>query len=934
MRLVPLRRRLLLLAAAAILPLALMSGIALHALLEQQRRLVEQSSLDLTRALATAVDTELRLTVSALESLALTEPIGSADAMDLESAHRFARRVLAVRPEWREILILAPDGMPLLTTAREFGAPLAPLAESKSLAEAVHSEEPVVGSLKRGPLGNLGVPVRVPVLRDGQVRYVLTAVVRPETILRVVNEQRVPADWVVSVFDANNVRVARSREHDRYVGGLPAPTLLDLMNIGNGDEVVGPTSTVEGELVYTAVVRVHSTRWTIALGIPAAVRSTALRDSALTYGGGILLSLGIGGIAAWRVSRSVASPIARLRDAAQALGRDEPVRGADTDVIEVAAVSDALVAAAALRTQHEAERELLLDAEREARAGAEKAQVRLQQLVSAGALLSRSLEEPLEEQATLTAIGSVIVPAVADICRIDLLDKDGVLHPKLTRHVDPAREAALREFVRGHVTQPTPGSFAWAVATGKTFLANIEPAQLDSYAAEDLRAFARDLNVGAVCVVPLVTRGRTIGAMCALQAESGRRFSEADGALVVELAQRAALALDNVRLFRESREALREAEVANRAKDEFVAMVGHELRNPLAPIVTSLEVMARREGPANARERGIIERQVVHLSRMVDDLLDVSRVASGKIVLRRERVDLRDVITRALELTEPVLRGRRRPPEVHGTDTPVWVHADAVRLTQVLCNLITNAVKFSRGEQRIAIELGRDGDSAVLRVDDDGVGILPELALHIFERFVQGEQSLQRASGGLGLGLAIAKNLVELHGGTITVESEGMGRGSRFTVTLPIVESAAAAPAPTAAIAATSSRRPTRILVVDDNDDAAQSLATALHLEGHEVETAADGAAALSLLDRFAPAVAILDIGLPKMNGYELAAALRADPRTRGVVLIALTGYGRGPDRRRALDAGFDEHLTKPVEFEKLIARLDELLVRDATVAG
>ena len=930
MRPVPLRHRLVLLAAVAILPLALMSGLALYELLDQQRRQAEQSSLDLARALATAVDTELRLTVSALESLALTEPIGSPGAIDLASAHRFARRVLAVRPEWREILLAARDGTPLFSTTYEFGEPLPSVAEPKSLAEVVRIEEPVVGSLKRGRLGNLGIPVRVPVLRDGRVDYVLTAVVRPETILRVVNEQRLPADWIVSVFDGNRVRVARSREHDRYVGTPPLPTLLALMDLGKADEVVGPTSTIEGDLVYMAVARVRTAPWTVALGIPATVRSTALRDSALAYGGGILLSLGLGGIAAWRVSRSVASPIARLRDAALALGRDEPVRGADADVIEVAAVSDALVAAAALRRQHEAERERLLDAEREAHAGAERVQARLQQLVSAGALLSRSLEE----ETTLTAIGSVIVPDIADICRIDLLDKDGVLHPKLTHHVDPAREAALREFVRNHVALPTPGSFAWAVATGKTFVANFEPSQLDSYAAEDLREFARDFKVRAVCVVPLVARGRTIGAMCALQAESGRLFSEADGALIVELAQRAALALDNVRLFGESRDALREAEIANRAKDEFVAMLGHELRNPLAPIVTSLEVMARREGRTDGRERGIIERQVAHLMRMVDDLLDVSRIASGKIELRRQRVDLREVIGLALELTDPVLRDRRRPPEVIGMDTPVWVDGDAVRLTQVICNLITNAVKFSRGEQRIAIELGRDGDRAVLRVDDEGVGITPELASHIFERFVQGEQALQRASGGLGLGLAIAKNLVELHGGTIAVESEGIGRGSRFTVTLPIVEAAAMAPAPTAEISPTSSLRPTRILVVDDNDDAANSLALVLRLEGHEVETAADGAAALSLLDRFAPEVAILDIGLPKMNGYELAGALRADPRTREVVLIALTGYGRDGDRRRALDAGFDEHLVKPVEFEKLLARLGELMARDAAVAG
>jgi hypothetical protein len=361
---VPLRRRLLLLAAVAILPLALMSGIALQALLEQQRRQASKSSLDLVRALATAVDTELRLTVSALESLALTEPIGSASAIDLASAHRFARRVPRGAPEWREILLAARDGTPLFSTTYEFGAPLPSVAEPKSLAEVVRIEEPVVGSLKRGPLGNLGVPVRVPVVRAGQVGYVLTAVVRPETILRVVNEQRVPADWIVSVFDANNIRVARSREHERYVGSPPAPTLLALLDIGNGDEVVGPTSTIEGELVYTAVARVRAAPWTVALGIPATVRSSAVRDSALAYGGGILLSLGIGGIAAWRVSRSVASPIARLRDAALALGRDEPVRGADADVIEVEAVSDALVAAAALRRQHEAERELLLDAER------------------------------------------------------------------------------------------------------------------------------------------------------------------------------------------------------------------------------------------------------------------------------------------------------------------------------------------------------------------------------------------------------------------------------------------------------------------------------------------------------------------------------------------------------------------------------------------
>ena len=929
MKPVPLPRRLLLLAAVAILPLALMSGIALQALFEQQRRQAEQSSLDLARALATAVDTELRLTVSALQSLALTDPIGSTD-VDLAAAHRFARRVLASRPEWRAILFATPDGRPLFNTALEFGTPAPPVVEPESLAEVVRTGTPVVGSLTRGPGGNHGIPVRVPVLFAGEVRYVLSAIVRPEVILRVVNQQRVPEDWIVSVFDSKNIRVARSREHERYLGALPAPSLLAMMDRSGRGEAVGPTSTIEGTDVQTALARVRSTGWTVALGVPSTVQSSALLDSALAYGGGILLSLGIGGIAAWRVSRGIASPIARLRDAALALGRGEPVRRADADLIEIEAVSDALVAAAAQRRQNEAERELLLDAEREARAGAEKAQARLQQLVSAGALLSRSLEE----QTTLAAIGSVIVPGIADICRIDLLDKDGVLQRKLTRHVDPEREAAMLEFVRSHVSTPdSPGSFAWAVATGKTLLTNLGPGDVDRFADPVFRGFVRDFPLVAACVVPLVARGRTIGAMCALQAESGRRFGEEDGALVSELAQRAALALDNVRLFGESRDALREAEVANRAKDEFLAMLGHELRNPLAPIVTSLEVMARRPWSTD-RERQVIERQVAHLSRMVDDLLDVSRIASGKIELRHERVDLRDVIARALELTKPAMQERRATEVRAAAAGPVWVSGDRVRLTQVVCNLLHNAAKFSAPEQRIVIELERHGDQAELAVVDEGSGIPAELLPRVFDRFVQGEQALQRASGGLGLGLAIAKNLVELHGGEISADSAGPGHGARFALTLPVLDGDFATAPPPLPARPVANAHHARILIVDDNDDAAQSLALILRLEGNEVCTAGDGEEALGLLDEFVPQAAVLDIGLPRMNGYELAAALRSDPRTRSAVLVALTGYGRGPDRKRALAAGFDEHLVKPVELDALLTTLNRLLADAAAVAG
>jgi signal transduction histidine kinase/ActR/RegA family two-component response regulator len=931
MRAAPLRHRLLLLAAVAILPLALMSGIALQALLDQQRRQTEQSALDLARALATAVDTELRLTVSALQSLALTEPLGSAGEVDLANAHESARRVLAARPEWRAILLATPAGVTLFSTGAPFGAPMPPIAEPESLAEVVRTGLPAVGPLSRGVRGNDGIPVRVPVVRDGKLRYVLSAIVRPDAILRVVNQQRVPDDWIVSVFDSHHARVARSRDHERFVGTPPSPTLQRLLGtMGSRSEAIGTTLTLEGIEVESALARVPSSNWVVALGVPSSVAGSAQRDSALAYGGGILLSLGLGSIAAWLLSGSIAAPIARLREAASALGRGEPVQAAHADLIEIEAVSNALVAASALRREGEAEREQLLDAERQARAAAERAQARLQQLVSAGALLSRSLEE----ETTLAAIASVIVPGIADICRIDLLDRDGHLQRKLTHHVDPAQGAAMLRFVGQSVSRAeTPGSFSWAIATGRTFLADLD-AELDANADPTFAAFVREFGIGSACVVPLVARGRTIGAMAALQAGSKRRLGPEDGALIGELAQRAALALDNVRLYGESRAALREAEVANRAKDEFLAMLGHELRNPLAPIVSSLEAMALRHGSGDGRERRVIERQVAHLSRMVDDLLDVSRISAGKIELRRERVDLREVVGRALELSEPALRARDALPELTLPERPVWVSGDPVRLAQVLCNLITNAAKFSAPEQRIAIGLEATAATAFLRVSDEGVGIPASLLPHVFERFVQGEQALQRASGGLGLGLAIAKNLVELHGGTIEVASAGAGRGAVFTIALPSIGEPEAAAKPVPAAAPPAPLRRSRLLIVDDNDDAAQSLALVLGLEGHEVRTAGDAETALDLLADFVPEAAILDIGLPMMNGYELAAALRADPRTRSIVLIALTGYGRDPDRRRALEAGFDEHLVKPVEFDRLLGRLAALLARDAALAG
>jgi CheY-like chemotaxis protein/two-component sensor histidine kinase len=332
-----------------------------------------------------------------------------------------------------------------------------------------------------------------------------------------------------------------------------------------------------------------------------------------------------------------------------------------------------------------------------------------------------------------------------------------------------------------------------------------------------------------------------------------------------------------------------------------------------------------RGDTATVGERGIIARQVAHLSRLVDDLLDVSRITRGKIELRREVVDLAGVVDKAIELAQPLLERRERPIDVEVPEQPVHVEGDAVRLAQVVSNLLTNAAKFTPEDGAIRVRVRDAGAHAEIEVDDEGCGIAPSLLPHVFDLFVQGAQMLDRQSGGLGLGLTIVKTLVHMHRGSVTAHSDGAGHGARFVVRLPrAAPAAAAAEAPDTARNAAPRRG--RVLVVDDNVDAAETLAALLENEGYELRTARDGTAAFHALESFGADVAILDIGLPLMSGYEVARTLRGDPRFTHLRLIALTGYGREPDRQRALQSGFDEHLVKPVAAERLLDVIARLL--------
>ena len=378
-------------------------------------------------------------------------------------------------------------------------------------------------------------------------------------------------------------------------------------------------------------------------------------------------------------------------------------------------------------------------------------------------------------------------------------------------------------------------------------------------------------------------------------------------------AQRKVSELELRRVADSERAARDAAHAANRTKDEFLAMLGHELRNPLAPITHALELMQLRS-PGPNRERDVIARQVRHMTGLVDDLLDVSRIARGKIELARARVELAAAIDDAVELVRPVIDEHRHRLVVD-VEPGLAIDGDRGRIVQIVSNLLNNAAKYTSVGGRIELTARRRDGNAVVRCSDSGVGIPAALLPKIFEPFVQHEATIDRAMGGLGLGLAIVHTMVVLHGGTVAVDSEGEGKGASFTITLPALAAAPAA-APVVAGAPRPSAASRRVLIVDDNEDAAELMGEALQLAGHTVQIAHDGARGLQMAAEFDPDCVMLDIGLPTMDGYDVARRIRDSDGDRRRTLIAITGYGQDGDVRRALEAGFDRHLVKPISLE------------------
>src|SRR6266850_1360687 len=402
--------------------------------------------------------------------------------------------------------------------------------------------------------------------------------------------------------------------------------------------------------------------------------------------------------------------------------------------------------------------------------------------------------------------------------------------------------------------------------------------------------------------VPIRVKDRPVGGFFVIWWTARRSVTEWEISLVQGISDLAGIFLENAQLYREAAD-------ANRTKDEFLATLSHELRNPLGAIVNAVAALDH-DGVGEDRAvrlRQIIHRQTHHLTRLVDDLLDVARATTGKIALTRHPVDLGDV-------AGVCVRSLRESGRAHGRQVTVRVesvivNADPTRLAQIIANLLDNAVKFTPSGGSVDVDVLREGQEGVIRVSDSGIGIDPEMLPRVFDLFAQAEQPLDRSVGGLGIGLALSRSLVDMHGGSIAAASEGHGRGAQFTVRLPVEATGTPPPAPTLP----TSNRARTILIVEDNDDARESLRLLLESLGHRVLAAADGPRGVALALNHQPEVILIDLGLPGLDGYEVARAVRAGPAGKSAVLIAVTGYGQAEDRRRSTEVGFDAHLVKPV---------------------
>jgi signal transduction histidine kinase/HAMP domain-containing protein len=1005
------------------MPLALVAGLGLVSIVNDQKQLAKQRSLEATRLAATAVEVELRRSLDVLQALSQSSLLGEGD---IDGFSGMVRRVLPSVPSWYALLIITPEGEVIRRVSQHDPPASKAIAEPHSFAELKRTGEPQVGNMGQGPGGVWGIPIRVPVDIEASTRYVLTAVLKPESVAEVINNRRLPPGWVTTVLDASGTRIARSQRHLETVGRSASPTLAQMLADNRADEGIGTSQTVEGASVYTAFVRMNPSRWVVATGVPTDVVEAGAARAYTLYGGGLLLSLILAVAAALFATRRINVPMRQLQRAAQAIGRGQSVEAADSEIDEIHEVGRALASAAQARQASEAERDSMLSRLELAQQDLTQQVSDLEQLQALGnrllqlPTLDAQLEAIIEvlcelhgashgllalsggasplsihaskgfSAASLAFLDNVepglgaCGAAIQDGCRVVVTDTE--TDPRFTELLAISRTEGFRSAhstpirhsdgsVLGILTvqlkearSPTEREIRLADLAAGLAAIFIDRARAQTKAGMLERRLQVALDSSTVPFAILSPHLDPAGKVKDFRLDfinptgaaslhgavvelTGRRLSEVLGpdanpqamdTLMTVAAQQqpsdvelrsSAFASERwVRLiatpfehrlavwFADVTESKRQEQAileSDRRKDEFLATLAHELRNPLAPIRLAAGIFgsAAASEAQKLRSQQIIERQVRHMALLLDDLFDISRITVGKLMLRKESLDLRAVVDGAIETVRAKIESKQHELIMELPAEPILLHADPLRLEQILTNLLNNAAKFTANGGRIRVSAALNGETASISVTDNGLGIAHENLKLIFERFAQIPTAGMQVNNGLGIGLALAKGLANLHGGDIRVSSAGLGLGTEFTLSLPALAAAQFDGQRVEQGGVTVHTR--RILVADDNRDIAETMAEILRLEGHEVHLAFNGVEAFERYQQLEPEVVLLDIGMPGLRGDEVARMIRAtDTQVR---LVAITGWGQPSDKENATAAGFDVHMTKPVDVSRLI---------------
>jgi PAS domain S-box-containing protein len=878
---------LLLLVAAPVVPMLVATTIVLWQQQSQEDERALTSLVQLSRGLADAVDRDIATRVGMLQTIAASPLVDRADWAALRVT---ARIVLARHPHsWIEVAsregqvaLFRPqrerqsaDGQnrdPSQVDAAQ--AARLPRGDGKLVERVFRTGHAAVSNLYLEPrLGTPALAIAIPVRRDGATAYVMQIGYSPDHVRALVRKQGFDEERRAVISDREGRIIASS------AAGWPSMPAHPADFNPERDSTGARYQDENGVERTSATVASDVSGWRIETSLPAHAMDGGARRTAVFWAGMALVMLAIAAYSALRARAKLAVPLGELAAAASAVRRRETVLPQHFELDEFRRLHDALLDAAESSRQRESGEEAVRSAE-ERRAHAERAAMEVRQNEE---LFRATFDNAAVGIAHLSANGNFL-RVNERFCAISGHEKDALEGANLISiiHVDDMHHAV---------------QLAAAVVTG----------HIASYSIETRFVRQRGEPVWVLLTVSLMRiASRAPQFIAVVQDMTEQKRTES--------------------ALKSREEQLHEAD---RRKDEFLAMLGHELRNPLAPIRNGAYVL-RMLNSTDDRVReaaDMITRQAAQLTRLVDDLLDVARITQGRIVLQKRTMAVKAIVDEAIDCLRSAIQDHRHEVSVECSEA-LDVDADPARLVQIFTNLIGNAIKYTDDGGRIRVTLEREGNEAVMRVADSGIGIPDALLPRLFEPFTQAEQSIARSKGGLGVGLALVKRLVELHGGTVCVESTGPG--TTFAVRLPLaaVPGSAAGAEPQLPAAPDTD---TRVLVVDDNRDAANSVARLLKLQDMRVAVAYDSDTALALARDFRPHVALLDIGMPVMSGYALAGRMRALPQLRDVTLVAVTGYGQSDDVEKARAAGFDHHLVKPVDPARLIALL--ALVRKARAA-